>query len=101
MQNINALAALKSLSLFYVLEDRTDLRALWGLRALETLNVAFEDDLDEDDVEELCQSILPMFGSLKKLRIFSEESMDYSCYHGGLEVEFAPFSFGDLVQLED
>eukprot|EP00571_Detonula_confervacea_P017832 CAMPEP_0172298136 /NCGR_PEP_ID=MMETSP1058-20130122/916_1 /TAXON_ID=83371 /ORGANISM="Detonula confervacea, Strain CCMP 353" /LENGTH=426 /DNA_ID=CAMNT_0013007377 /DNA_START=117 /DNA_END=1397 /DNA_ORIENTATION=- len=100
LHHINALVALKSLSLFYVLEDPTDLRALWGLTSLETLNIALEDELDEEDVDYLRQNILPMFGSLRKLRIFSEESMCCTCRHGKLEIEYAPFTFGDLVYLE-
>lgn len=97
---MNALVALKSLSLFYVLEDPSDLKELWGLASLETLNIALEDELDKEDVDDLCETILPTFGSLRKLRIFSEDGMAYSCPYGDIEVEHAPFTFGDLVYLE-
>eukprot|EP00578_Thalassiosira_sp_NH16_P013679 CAMPEP_0181116832 /NCGR_PEP_ID=MMETSP1071-20121207/22164_1 /TAXON_ID=35127 /ORGANISM="Thalassiosira sp., Strain NH16" /LENGTH=444 /DNA_ID=CAMNT_0023201109 /DNA_START=146 /DNA_END=1480 /DNA_ORIENTATION=+ len=101
LHHLNTLVALKSLSLFYVLEDPSNLKALWGLRdSLETLNIALEDELDEEDVDHLCQHILPMFGSLKKLRIFSEDIMGHYCRHGKLEIEYAAFSFGDLVYLD-
>lgn len=100
LHNLNGLASLKSLSLFYVLEDPSDLRALWGLASLETLNIALEDELDDEEVEDLCQTVLPIFGSLRKLRIFSEAGMGYSYRLGKLEVEHTPFTFGDLVYLE-
>ncbi|KAL7546174.1 hypothetical protein ACHAWF_009516 [Thalassiosira exigua] len=100
LQHLNSLSALKSLSLFYVLEDISDLSTLWGLSSLETLNIALEDELDEEDVDYLCHSILPTFGSLRKLRIFSEEGMSFSVSRGKLDVEYAPFTFGDLVYLE-
>ena len=49
LQDLNSLVTLKSLSLFYVLEDPSDLQVLWGLRgSLETLNIALEDELDEE-----------------------------------------------------
>jgi len=100
LQHMNTLVALKSLSLFYVLEDPSDLKDLWGLSSLETLNIALEDKLDKEDVDDLCETVLPMFGSLRKLRIFSEDGMAYSCPCGDIEVEHAPFTFGDLVYLE-
>jgi len=100
LQCLNALVALKSLSLFYVLDDPSDLRDLWGLASLETLNIALEDELDREDVDYLCQAVLPMFDSLRRLRIFSEDCMSYSHRSGNLEVEYAPFTFGDIVYLE-
>lgn len=100
LRHMNALVALKSLSLFYLLEDPSDLRELWALNSLETLNIALEDELEEEDIHYLCQSILPMFRSLKKLRIFSEDGMSYSSHVGNIELELAPFTFGDLVYLE-
>ncbi|KAL9185203.1 hypothetical protein ACHAXT_002980 [Thalassiosira profunda] len=100
--NLNALTALKSLSLFYVLEDPSDIQALWGLSSLETLNVAFYEPLSEEDLDCLAQAILPKLGSLRKLRIFTEEEeeMGYSCRRGTVDVEFVPFAFGDLLSLE-
>lgn len=100
LQYLNGLPSLKHLSLFYVIEDVTDLQALWGLASLETLNIAFEDELDKEDIDYLCQTILPTFGSLRKLRIFSEDGMGYSYSQGKLDVEHVPFTFGDLVFLE-
>ena len=99
LEQINSLSTLKSLSLFYVLEDPSDLKALCDLSHLEVLSIAFHDDISEDGKDELCQNILHMFGSLRKLRIFSEneESMICSYQRGGLTVEFSPFAFGDLV----
>ncbi|KAL7531871.1 hypothetical protein ACHAXR_006272 [Thalassiosira sp. AJA248-18] len=97
LHHLNALTSLRSLSLFYILGDLADLKVLWGLTSLETLNIALEDDID---FEHLCQSILPSFVSLRKLRIFSEDGTNYTCHHGNLEVEYAAFNFGDLVYLE-
>mmetsp|Transcript_2816 Transcript_2816/g.5110 ORF Transcript_2816/g.5110 Transcript_2816/m.5110 type:complete len:412 (+) Transcript_2816:112-1347(+) len=100
LQHLNTLSSLKSLSLFYVLGDPTDLRALPGLTALETLNIAFEETLSNDEVESLCTQVLQIFPSLQRLRIFSEDSMDYSFLYGGLDVDYATFNFGDLVYLD-
>ncbi|KAL3816807.1 hypothetical protein ACHAXA_000910 [Cyclostephanos tholiformis] len=99
VRQLNALVALKSLSLFYVLEDPSDLRVLCGLTSLETLNLALEDGIHQEDIEGLCQTS-PAFRSLKKLRIFSEDCMEHSYRHGNLEIEFLKFAFGDLVHLE-
>mmetsp|Transcript_38810 Transcript_38810/g.66241 ORF Transcript_38810/g.66241 Transcript_38810/m.66241 type:complete len:430 (-) Transcript_38810:108-1397(-) len=96
---LNALVKLESLSLFYVLEDLSDLRELWGLESLQTLNIAFDETMTIDAVQKLCQTISPIFGSLQKLRIFSEEGMNSSFRIGAIQVEFAPFTFGDLVYL--
>jgi hypothetical protein len=96
LHQLNALVALKSLSLFYVLEDPSDLRALQGLSSLETLNLALEDEIHQEVIEDLCQ----IFRSLRKLRIFSEDCMDHSYRHGNIEIEFSPFLFGDLIDLE-
>ena len=100
--NLNALTALKSLSLFYVLEDPSDIQALWGLSSLETLNVALYEPLSEEDLDCLARAILPKLGSLRKLRIFTEEEeeMGYSCRCVTVDVEFVPFAFGDLLSLE-
>lgn len=100
LQNLNSLVKLKSLSLFYVLEDYSDLRTLWQLTSLETLNIAVE-EADEEDIDYLCQEyLLPMFGSLKKLRIFTEDGMGHSYRRGKLDIEYAPFAFGDILDLE-
>lgn len=100
LHHLNSLVSLKSLSLFYVLEDPSVIKNLWGLASLETLNIALEDELEEEDVDYLCQTVLPRFSSLRKLRVFSEDSMGYSFCIGNIEVEHAPFAFGDLVYLE-
>ena len=100
LQHLNTLSGLKSLSLFYSLADPDDLRVLPGLTALETLNVAFDDNIDGNELECLCTTVLQVFPSLQKLRIFSEDSMEQDGFrYGGLEVEHATFNFGDLVYL--
>ena len=96
IHQLNALVGLKSLSLFYVFNP-SDLRALWGLSSLETHNLALEDKIH---IEDLCQIIMPVFHSLRKLRLFSEDCMEYSYCHGNLEIKFLRFAFGDLVHLE-
>lgn len=100
LRNLNTLSTLKSLSLFYVLGDSDDLQALPGLACLETLNVAFEDELDDEEVHNLCTTVLQCFPSIQKVRIFSEDNMDCSYSYGGLDVEQATFNFGDLVHLD-
>lgn len=101
LRQLNAMTKLESLSLFYVLEDLSDLSALGGLTSLETLNIALEDDgIDLEDLNHLCHSILPAFTSLRTLRIFSEEGKTHQYHLGQLRVEFAAFNFGDLVYLE-
>jgi len=98
---LNDLQNLKRLSLFYVLVDQYDLLDLSGLTSLETLNIAFHDNMDPDAFEELCHSILPNFPNLKKLRIFSdEEGMEYSIQRGDIEIEFSTFNLGDDVELD-
>jgi len=97
LQYLNTLSSLKNLSLFYVLDDPTDLRALAGLTALETLNIALEDTIE---VEDFCVEVLQIFPSLRKLRMFSEDSMDCNFQCGCLDVEFATFNFGDQVCLD-
>ena len=100
LHQLSALVLLKSLSLFYVLKDLSDLSVLRGLTSLETLNLALEDGIREEDLDDLCQTILPGFCSLTKLRIFSEDCMEHSYRHKNLEIEFLRFAFGDLVHLE-
>ena len=97
---MNRLSSLKSLSLFYVLGDSSDLRALPGLTALTTLTIALEETLSNNDVHNLCTQDLQIFPSLKRLRIFSEDGMDYSFQYGGLNVDFAIFNFGDSIYLD-
>jgi len=99
LQQLNKLSELENLSLFYVLDKPTDLLVLPGLTALETLSVAFDDTLNNDEVENFCAQALQMFPSLKRLRVFSEDSMDCTFQYGGLNVEYATFNFGDLVSL--
>jgi len=69
-----------------------------GLVSLETLNLAFEGDLDNEELEELCNILIQNIPSLKLLRVFSEDQdMEYSFEHGWLQVECSQFQFGDLV----
>ena len=98
---LNELQKLKTLSLFYVMVDQYDLLDLSGLTCLETLNIAFHENMDQEAFEELCTSVLPKFPSLKKLRIFSDEmGMDYTMQRGGMQIEFSSFNFGDEVELD-
>jgi len=101
LQHLNNLN-LHTLSLFYVLEDASRLKVLWGLSNLSTLNVAFDDDVDKEVMDYLRTWIIPTFGRLQTLRIFSEEGMEYSTHgqEGSANVEFEQFNFGDLVDLE-
>ena len=97
LSRLNSLSELKSLSLFYVLEDYSNLRALPGLTSLKTLNLAFDETMNNEDVEDICR----MFPMLQKLRIFAEDcDMEHSYQVGGVEVEFAEFSFGDMLYLD-
>ena len=101
LQHLNSLSALKSLSLFRVLGDVSDLRVLPGLCSLETLNVAFDEPMDdEEEVEDICTTALSVFPSLQKMRSFSEDCMEHSFDFGGLTVEYSEFSFGDCVYLD-
>ncbi len=100
LEHLNSLVGVKSLSLFYVLEDVGHLRALWGMESLEILNIALEDNPDEEDVEDICLTVLSSCVKLKKLRIFSEDGMAYSYQRGGLEIEHGSFNFGDQVFLD-
>ncbi|KAL9184610.1 hypothetical protein ACHAXT_012580 [Thalassiosira profunda] len=100
IQQLNALNELESLSLFYVLEDANDIRSLPGLTALQTLNVAFDDALDDEEAENLCTIALQTFPSLQKIRVFSEDGMERQVHYGGLDLEFAEFSLGDTLCLD-
>lgn len=94
------LKELKTLSLFYVLIDQYDILDLEGLDNLETLNVAFTIDMSQEEFNVLCQTILPIFPSLKKVRIYGEDFMEQSMAVGKLEIEFASFNLGDVVELD-
>jgi len=100
LNQLNTLSTLKSLSLFYALQDPIDLLILQGLSSLETLNLAFDDDVDEGVVDYMCQHIFPPFRVLKRVRIFSEEFMEYSYQSGNLDIEFVRFTFGDILCLD-
>lgn len=100
LHRLNTLSMLRSMSLFYVLDDPSDLRALPGLTSLETLNLAFEETINDEEAENFCTIALQVFPSLKKLRIFSDDGMDCDFQYGGLNVEYATFNFGDLVYLD-
>jgi len=91
---------LKTLSLFHVLIDHYDILDLEGLDNLETLNCAFTCDLSEDDITLLCKTILPVLPSLKKFRVFTEDTMEMKMNRGNLEIEFVPFNLGDLAVLD-
>jgi len=96
--HLNSLVELKCLSLFYTLDDPSYLQVLLGLVSLETLNLAFEEDLGDGEIEELCNILIQNIPSLKLLRVFSEDQdMEYNFEHGGLQVECSQFQFGDLV----
>lgn len=98
LKHLNSLVELKCLSLFYMLDDPSDLQVLLGLVSLETLNLAFEGDLDNEELEELCNILIQNIPSLKLLRVFSEDQdMEYNFEHGWLQVECSQFQFGDLV----
>ena len=100
LQHLNSLVGVKSLSLFYVLEDVDQLRALWGMESLEVLNIALEEIPNEEEVEDICLTVLSSFVSLKRFRIFCEDGMSLKYQRGGLEIEHGSFNFGDLVFLE-
>jgi hypothetical protein len=94
------LKELKTLSLFYVLIDQYDILDLEGLDNLETLNVAFTIDMSQDEFSILCHTILPIFPSLKKLRVFGEDFMETSMKVRDIDIEFASFNLGDVVELD-
>jgi len=64
------------------------------------LNVSSEEITDDEDVEDLCSAALQVFPSLRKLRIFNEDGMETEFWYGGLSVEYATFSFGDVIYLD-
>jgi len=96
LEHLNSLVGVKSLSLFYVVDEIDHLRALWGMVSLQVLNIAIEDDPDE----EVYLAVLSNFVKLKRLRIFSEEGMASSYQRSGLEIEHRRFNFGDQVFLD-
>jgi len=98
LEHLNTLSELNCLSLFYTLDDPADLQVLLGLSSLETLNLAFEEDLDSEELEVLCTILVQNIPSLKLLRMFSENhDMEYDFEYLGLQVECCQFRFGDLV----
>lgn len=100
LHHLNTLSELKSLSLFYVFEEHSDLSCLKGLTSLETLNLAYEYPMEDDELEEVIVPLLSTFPHLRKLRILSPDGMAYSLNNGSLEIEFSSYSFGDLVHLD-
>jgi hypothetical protein len=98
--NLLPLKELKTLSLFYVLIDQYDILDLEGLDNLETLNVAFTIDMSQNEFDVLCKTILPIFPSLKKLRVYGEDFMENQMTYKNIEIEFAPFNLGDVVKLD-
>lgn len=107
LQHLNSLN-LQRLSLFYTIDDVTDLKVLWGLDNLMTLNLAL-DEVDDEVNDYLRTWIVPTFKRLEKLRIFTEGSLDEMM--DGLtmgeverirdvEVERGRFEFGDVVNLD-
>jgi hypothetical protein len=100
LHHLNTLSELKALSLFYVFEEPSDLSCLKGLTSLETLNLAYEYPMEDDEIDEVIAPLLSTFPHLRKLRIFSPDGMAYSLQNGSLEIEFSSYSFGDLVHLD-
>jgi len=100
LHHLNMLSELKALSLFYVFEEPSDLSCLKGLTSLETLNLAYEYPMEDDEIEEVIIPLLSTFPHLRKLRIFSPDGMAYSLKNGSLDIEFSSYSFGDLVHLD-
>jgi hypothetical protein len=98
--NLLPLKELKTLSLFYVLIDQYDILDLEGLDNLETLNVAFTIDMSQNEFDVSCKTILPIFPSLKKLRVYGEDFMENQMTYKNIEIEFAPFNLGDVVKLD-
>jgi hypothetical protein len=83
-----------------VLIDQYDILDLEGLDNLETLNVAFTIDMSQNEFDVLCKTILPIFPSLKKLRVYGEDFMENQMTYKNIEIEFAPFNLGDVVKLD-
>ena len=100
LRHLNRLSALRSLSLFYVLDSPADLVVLRGLTSLEVLNVAFDETLSGHDADKLCALASRSFPSLRRLRVFSEDGAECDFGYGRLTIEFAAFNFGDAVYLE-
>eukprot|EP00986_Skeletonema_menzelii_P006764 scaffold2556_cov153-Skeletonema_menzelii.AAC.12 len=100
LHHLNMLSELKALSLFYVFEEPSDLSCLKGLTSLESLNLAYEYPMEDDEIEEVIIPLLSTFPHLRKLRIFSPDGMAYSLKNGSLDIEFSSYSFGDLVHLD-
>lgn len=101
IEHLKKLKDLKTLSIFYCMVDFFDILDLKGCDALETLNVAFHSEgTSKEELDVLCNTILPVLPALKKVRIFSDDGMHHVMHKGGLEIEFARFNFGDLVELD-
>ena len=107
LQHLNSLD-LQRLSLFYTMDDVTDLKVLWGLDNLVILNLAL-DEVDDEVNDYLRTWIVPTFSRLRKLRIFTEGTLDEmmdGLTMGGderirdVEVERGRFEFGDVVNLD-
>jgi len=70
LHHLNTLTELKSLSLFYVFEEPSDLSCLKGLTSLETLNLAYEYPMEEDELEDIIIPLLSTFPHLRNLEYF-------------------------------
>ncbi|KAL3808890.1 hypothetical protein ACHAXA_005101 [Cyclostephanos tholiformis] len=106
LRHLNALSRLRSLSLFYVLKNTSDLWVLRGLTSLEYLNIAIANDggidYSANHWRELCRScIVPTFPSLRRFRIFLEDCIvaARTCRYGRLDVEFASYDHEKLAFL--
>jgi hypothetical protein len=62
-----------------------------GLDELETLNIGLVTDLTKDDFDTMLIMILPIFHSLKKLRIFGSVPMDIQIRHQDIDIDFCTF----------
>lgn len=108
LRRLGRLTALRSLSLFHVLEDPvSNLVALRSLTALETLNIGVDEDelvSLEEFADSLCAAASSAFSSLSRLRIYTECSNTKKIFErrkrGKLEVECCTFIYGDAIDLD-